>query len=425
MAELIDRIAASPHFQRTRRLQSFLRYVCERSHAQRYQEISEQQIGHLVLGRHKDYNPADDNIVRVEARELRKRLEAYFAQEGLEEPVIIEIPRGSYVPVFLLRPAEPAPTVLALPQTPLLQPHQSRRLLWILAASSTILACLCVWFWLQARKADLRNRPPEIVRQFWDRILTPERPTVVAVADSSFALLQDLRRETVSFEDYVSGSFFSSLRSRQSTEMDRFLSSIAARSHTSLADAALFARITHIAPYGAAVNLRFAREVRAQELKANNVVFIGSERSNPWSGLFNAWRNFQFEYDPATNRARILNKSPRPGEPQAFLGGPLGPAATEAYGAVAFLPNLDRSGQVVIFAGTSMQGSEAAGDLLTRADKLELLTRTLGAHPGKPLPYFEVIVKLVAVDVSSISTQIVAHRIVDASKLEAIRYTQP
>ena len=72
-----------------------------------------------------------------------------------------------------------------------------------------------------------------------------------------------------------------------------------------------------------------------------------------------------------------------------------------------------------------MQGSEAAGDFLTRADKLELLTRALGVAAGKPLPYFEVIVKLVAVDVSSISTQIVAHRVIDPSKLEAIRYTQP
>ena len=126
--------------------------------------------------------------------------------------------------------------------------------------------------------------------------------------------------------------------------MDRFLSSIAARSHTSLADAALFARITRIAPYGAAVNLRFAREVRAQDLKANNVVFIGSERSNPWSGLFNSWRNFQFEYDPASNRARIRNKRRVPASRMSFSPRTAGSGRDRSLRRIAFLPNLDRSG---------------------------------------------------------------------------------
>lgn len=425
MSALIERIAASPHFLRSKRLQSFLRYVCERSLAQKFDEISEQQIGHHAFGRVADYNPADDNIVRVEARELRKRLESYFAQEGAQEPVLIEIPRGSYVPVFTPRPAEPvAPAAVPVAASAVVverSPWPSRLLL----AACALLACLCIWFWHQARQADLRIGPPEIVRQFWGRILSSERPTVVVAADSNFALLQDLRRDTVSFEDYVSGSFFSSFRSKQSTVADRYLSVIASRSHTSLADAVLFARINRIAPSGAVVNLRFARELRAQDLQAQNIVFLGSERANPWSSLFNSWRNFQFNYDPVSDLGSILNKQPRPGEPPAFLSPPLGRSATESYASIAFLPNLDRSGHVVILAGISMQGSGAAGDFLTRPDKLEILARTLGVAAGQPLPYFEAILKLVAVDVSSISTQIVAHRIVDASKLEPIRYTQP
>jgi hypothetical protein len=165
--------------------------------------------------------------------------------------------------------------------------------------------------------------------------------------------------------------------------------------------------------------------VRAQDLKTNNMVFIGSERANPWSGLFKSWRNFQFQYDASANRAGFLNRQPRSGEPPAFVAGPLGPSATEAYGTIAFLPSLDRTGLVVILAGTSMQGSEAAGDYLTRPEKLEQLAHALGADPAKPLPYFEAVVKLIAVDASSVSTQIVAYRVIDASKLEAIRYTQP
>src|SRR5208282_138508 len=63
----------------------------------------EQYIGCAVFGRRADYNPGDDNIVRAEARELRKRLEQYFAGEGKEESLEIRIPKGSYVPVFEAR----------------------------------------------------------------------------------------------------------------------------------------------------------------------------------------------------------------------------------------------------------------------------------------------------------------------------------
>jgi hypothetical protein len=288
-----------------------------------------------------------------------------------------------------------------------------------------LLVCLSGWLWLQLKKTESATRPAENVRLFWDRILTSNRPALIAAADSSFALLQDLRRENVSFEDYINGSFFSSLRGRTATELERYQSVIASRAHTSLADATLFARISRLAPPGSHVDLRFARELRAQDMQTNNIVFLGSERANPWASLFSSWRNFEFRYDTENDRASLVNKRPRQGEPAEFTAARLGRAAAESYAAIAFLPNLDRSGHVVILAGTSMQGSAAAGDFLTSPGKIEELAKALGTGPGRPLPYFEAVLKLVAVDVSSVSAQIVAHRVIDASKLESIRYTQP
>ncbi len=425
LSALLGRIISSPHFQRSKRLQAFLRYVCEQTAAHRLDEISEIHIGQKVFNRGPEFNPAEDNIVRVEARELRKRLELYFSHEGAAESVLIEIPRGSYVPSFIPRPAcspnQPAaePAASAPPR-----PAQAQSS-WVWKAACATLACLCGWLGLQVRQADSRSRTPEIVRLFWERVLTVDRPTLIAAADSSFALLQDLRRENVSFEHYINGSFFLSLRGRNATETERYQSVIASRAHTSLADATLYALISRLAPPGANVNIRFARELRAQDMRANNIVFLGSERANPWASLFSSWRNFEFRYDPENDRASLVNKRPRPGEPAEFTAARLGRAATESYAAIAFLPNLDRSGHIVIVAGTSMQGSAAAGDFLTNSAKLGELAKALGTAPGRPFPYFEAILKLVAVDVSSVSTEIVAHRVVDASKLESIRYTQP
>jgi hypothetical protein len=63
-----------------------------------------------VFGRKADYSPGEDNIVRVEVRQLRKRLEEYFATQGKDEPVVILIPKGAYVPAALMTaPSKPEP----------------------------------------------------------------------------------------------------------------------------------------------------------------------------------------------------------------------------------------------------------------------------------------------------------------------------
>jgi hypothetical protein len=60
------------------------------------EQIHEQEIGAEVFGRSNGYDTSVDNIVRVNATELRKRIESYFEGEGADEPFILEIPRGSY-----------------------------------------------------------------------------------------------------------------------------------------------------------------------------------------------------------------------------------------------------------------------------------------------------------------------------------------
>jgi hypothetical protein len=104
--ELVQRVAASPYFSRGPKLRAFLLYVCENTILGQLENVREQLIGCKVFGRTADYILSEDNIVRVEARELRKRLEAYFANEGKNERLIIEIPKGTYVATF--RPREQA-----------------------------------------------------------------------------------------------------------------------------------------------------------------------------------------------------------------------------------------------------------------------------------------------------------------------------
>lgn len=99
--KLALRVAASPGFSKSTRLRDFLLYVCEKTLTDRQDEVHEQQIGLEVFGRRDGYNPSEDNIVRVEARELRKRLDRYFSSPaGRTEELRIKIPKGGYAPCF-------------------------------------------------------------------------------------------------------------------------------------------------------------------------------------------------------------------------------------------------------------------------------------------------------------------------------------
>src|ERR1700741_482089 len=97
--KLVERVAASRYLAKSVRLRDLLVYLCDRVLSGPVGEINEQEAGHKVFGRPANYDTGSDNIVRVHASTLRKRLEQYFAEEGATEPLTLEIPKGKYAPV--------------------------------------------------------------------------------------------------------------------------------------------------------------------------------------------------------------------------------------------------------------------------------------------------------------------------------------
>jgi adenylate cyclase len=92
-------ILASPEFQLPERGRAFLRYVVEESLAGRAKRIKAYSIAVEVFGRDEGITP-DDPVVRIEAARLRRALERYYLVAGQSDPIRIDIPKGSYVPVF-------------------------------------------------------------------------------------------------------------------------------------------------------------------------------------------------------------------------------------------------------------------------------------------------------------------------------------
>jgi hypothetical protein len=113
----LARVLASPLFQGSPKLAAFLRFVVEEKLAGQSERIKGYTIGIEALGRGQNFDPQADPIVRVEAGRLRRTLDAYYVGAGIDDPMVITLPVGSYVPIFALRksaaPALAAPVLEA------------------------------------------------------------------------------------------------------------------------------------------------------------------------------------------------------------------------------------------------------------------------------------------------------------------------
>ena len=103
MRQALERVLARPPFSRSKRLSVFLGYIVEETLQGRAEAISGYAIGVDVFGKPEDFDPAIDSIVRVEAGRLRRRLAEYYHGDGVDDPVEISLPKGSYVPMFTVK----------------------------------------------------------------------------------------------------------------------------------------------------------------------------------------------------------------------------------------------------------------------------------------------------------------------------------
>jgi hypothetical protein len=99
----LERVTESVLFRGAPQLTAFLRYVVETTLDGRPELIKAYTIAVEALGRSESFDPSRDAIVRVEAGRLRSALSRYYANGGTDDPVVIELPRGTYVPEFRWR----------------------------------------------------------------------------------------------------------------------------------------------------------------------------------------------------------------------------------------------------------------------------------------------------------------------------------
>ncbi len=217
--EELGRILQSRHFRNCRRGKRFLEYIVEQTLRGNTDLLKERLLGIVLFDRAADYATGEDSVVRVEANDVRRRLEAYRADSASQSLIVIELPVGSYVPVFRETQPKDAGVVKAAklssaadsqcivvfneaelaipeahdrqPEAPQLYPPRGRPinskrrwplffLIASLAVGFTVLAM--AYRWQKAEAAS--NLPEKLSEAFWEPLLSSRTPVVISLGQT-------------------------------------------------------------------------------------------------------------------------------------------------------------------------------------------------------------------------------------------------
>lgn len=423
---LVQRIVASRHFSKAPQLRDILLYVSGRALEETPPAaIGEYEIACNALGRRPDFNAHEDNIVRVQIRHLRKKLVDYFSDEGRDDPLVLTIPKGGYVPHFEHRtapagldsaeavepPGAPAPVGSGEPgsrgKTPVLIP--------LLTAAVVALSALSLWLWGERETLRRTAEPaPEaawVADPMWPKVFAAGQQPSIVVADTCRVVIQDILDVDIPLRDLVNGGFPQSLiDSVEDHKLQAALRLISSRQYTSVADLTLAARLLELSHrYRSRPLIKYARHLDTRDFKTGNFVLIGSRRGIPWIQMFEPQLNFAFEEDRATRRYQFRNKAPKPGEQPFYRI-----SEEETYGDVALVPNLSGTGYVLILSGIDMAATEAMGELVVSPDFSATLAKMLAEQPAAA--YIEILMQAKAMAGTARRPTIVAHRLLAPPK---------
>lgn len=238
---------------------------------------------------------------------------------------------------------------------------------------------------------------------------------MIVAPDSGLVLYHALTAKDIDLKQYLEGGYRSEVNGQPPTgptasERDRLLDS-ANRRYTSIVDLNAILNIRDRArTLGTDVSVRYARDLRPNDLKRGTVVLLGAYTADPWVELFAPKLNFVLK-DDYVETFSIFNRSPQKGEPASWVSSRDDPQR-RAFGVIAYVANLAGNGNALLLEGVGMSGTEAAMDFLDDDTQLlPFLTRI--KRPDGSIPHFELIIETRNVDASATQSKILAWRVMD------------
>jgi hypothetical protein len=400
----VEKIENSHTLHSSESLRKLLRYLAEHALDHPGIPLKEYQIATEVFGRPAAFDPQLDSTIRVQAGRLRLKLVEYYASEGADDPVQVEMPKGTYLLSFHPRTTDSAKIHLQAAQDLVAEEagvRTTRR--WSIAVVSLsllLLASLVTIGWLLASRkktaVQLGNESaPAVFATFWKPfVVAPEEPWVI----------------------FSNGAFVG----RPETGMRYFN---AAR------DAGAPVILDHYTGVGEVLAVhaldrvfdQLHRQIRVKrgslfsldDAKNNDLIFVGSPAENLTLRDLPGFQEFAFQRldsGPRKGDLAIANLHPQAGEPRFFMGSPATSPLNEDYAVIALLKGLDPSRSVLILAGTTTMGTQAAVEFACDQNSIRELLQRMNVTEASGMKPFEALLRVKVTRGVPVESSIVAVR---------------
>jgi hypothetical protein len=364
----LERMLAHPFFSHSKRYPTLLRYVVEHTLDGRTEQMKERTLGIEVFGRNPEYDTNQDPVVRTTAGEIRKRIAQYYHLPEHQTDVRIELPIGTYIPEFHIpEPAEaPVKAVLAPPRAapasrPPLVSLSLPVMIGVLGAVIVVVilvACLAIW---------VRKPPaPTALDRFWAPVAESSNPVLLCVGQPSTRDIPGDPRPADTTGGAAAPPAAQGDLASQATlrEMYRM-----AKHYVALTDAITLSRIAGmLETRGKTFRVRGLSSTSLADLRDGPVVLVGAF-NNEWTLRLTGPLRFSFQnqrplfwimdsQNPKANSWRVDNNEP-------YL------QVTDDFGIISRVRDPITGRVVVVAAGLSGWGTEAAGEFLADPKYLE------------------------------------------------------
>jgi hypothetical protein len=290
------------------------------------------------------------------------------------------------------------------------QQHQAPRHLttWILSLALA-LACAAIVYLLAHPPANAAARSTTIAAHpLWSKFFGADQSALVVYSDAGLGVLQVLSGHSMKLEDYLKTEYRNNVSVPTGSTAEALQIVINGR-YTSMVNTQIVDRFFGLPGVHAdQVQARYARDLRANDLKDTSVILLGSHETDPWLEIFEAGMNFTMQIDSNREIASVLNRSPREDELSHYDSNRTDPKQT-VYAIVALRHNLGGSRQVLILEGTSMAGTEAAADFVLEDGALLPFLNKI-RRPDGSIPYFEALLQSTSLDGNASQSKIIAYR---------------
>jgi hypothetical protein len=412
----IERLIQSRIFRASEVLRHLLSYLAEKSLAGESDSLKEYTIGLDALGKPASFDPRQESVVRMHTARLRQKLAEYYRTEGVEDPVVVDLPKGGFKLTFEPRQAvpEPMPQVVAAVAAPEASPEAGRR--WrvreIVLAAALIAAVGCAAYtairlWSVERTGSDTSAAwtPEL-RELWGPLLSSSRRLVVCVATPLFVQVPGFGV----VRDANVNEWAEAPKSKELSSLKGALQAPATEPSYGYANAGsatgAFLLGQFLAPRKQTVVITRANLLSWPEIAEDNVIFLG-----PVTGIHPA-QDIPMDAQIVLDSTGIRNLKPAPGEPAALPDQPAQSPGTMAltHALISRVPAMNGSGAILMLSGNTTASVMGAVQAFTNPGLAKTLVGKLRTPAGGIPHYFQVVLSVKSMDDVPVEVSYVFHR---------------